>query len=492
MGYLDSIRNESGAILALLFVITVLIIAVAPSGMLTFQVTAPATAGQEVSTLGKIIDKPYTLSVTKSGNGDGNVKSAPRGINCGTDCDEKYASGTRALLVAYPSRNSRFAGWKGACNNAKMVCVVRMDGDKKVDAKFVLRSNRTRDTTAPIITSQAHEPQNPQQGGTVKITISAEDNKALATIGVRVYGTITNAAESTLVSGAITAAGATKSCTTSGKFNSCTFEYSGLSAGSYSYLGFAFDAAGNAGQGAANVPFTVSAVSSGLPTLSARLLNTNPTIYETVSVSIKGVDDTGFKSIGLNIDGVESVVGCSDSFSETNGVDSIGGPTADLIYYPKEVSCLVPLTYYAPGKHTFFATATDISGNSVRYPADGTISFEVYEQSADDESGLTAIITHSPTNPTVDQNITITAKATDDKEIRELAIFVDSVRAKTCGYGLSPTASTCELVVRYSTTGKHNYHAYVVDTEGNELRDPSDGGLKSFNLFNSFTITETQ
>ena len=68
MGYLDSIRNESGAILALLFVITVLIIAVAPSGMLTFQVTAPATAGQEVSTLGKIIDKPYTLSVTKSGN----------------------------------------------------------------------------------------------------------------------------------------------------------------------------------------------------------------------------------------------------------------------------------------------------------------------------------------------------------------------------------------------------------------------------------------
>ena len=57
----------------------------------------------------------YTLTVTKTGGGSGQVTSTPPGINCGTTCSHSYAAGTLVTLTATPAKNSTFTGWSGAC-----------------------------------------------------------------------------------------------------------------------------------------------------------------------------------------------------------------------------------------------------------------------------------------------------------------------------------------------------------------------------------------
>ena len=79
--------------------------------------------------------EPYTLSVTKSGTGNGTITSSPAGINCGSDCSEAYASGTPVTLTATPDASSFFTGWSGACSGTG-ACIVTMDAAKTVNAQF--------------------------------------------------------------------------------------------------------------------------------------------------------------------------------------------------------------------------------------------------------------------------------------------------------------------------------------------------------------------
>src|SRR4029453_5409565 len=53
----------------------------------------------------------YTLTVAKSGTGDGVVTAT--GINCGADCTGLYASAPSVALTATPAGGSSFAGWSG-------------------------------------------------------------------------------------------------------------------------------------------------------------------------------------------------------------------------------------------------------------------------------------------------------------------------------------------------------------------------------------------
>lgn len=56
----------------------------------------------------------FLLTVAKGGSGGGTVTSSPAGINCGTDCAEKYAPETVVTLTATPAAGSVFVGWSGA------------------------------------------------------------------------------------------------------------------------------------------------------------------------------------------------------------------------------------------------------------------------------------------------------------------------------------------------------------------------------------------
>ena len=76
---------------------------------------------------------PFSLTVTRTGDGSGAV--AGQGINCGSDCDETYSSGTTVTLQASPASGSVFSGWSGHCTGPGD-CTLTMNGGKSVTASF--------------------------------------------------------------------------------------------------------------------------------------------------------------------------------------------------------------------------------------------------------------------------------------------------------------------------------------------------------------------
>jgi hypothetical protein len=75
----------------------------------------------------------HDLHVAKSGSGS--VTSSPAGISCGTDCAERYTTGTLVTLIPSASSGSGFAGWSGACTGTGR-CQVDMSAAKSVTATF--------------------------------------------------------------------------------------------------------------------------------------------------------------------------------------------------------------------------------------------------------------------------------------------------------------------------------------------------------------------
>ncbi len=82
---------------------------------------------------GTFVRVRHELTVAATGNGT--VASTPAGINCGTDCEEDFPSGTLVTLTATPAEGTIFAGWTGACTGVG-TCVVSMDGPLSVGASF--------------------------------------------------------------------------------------------------------------------------------------------------------------------------------------------------------------------------------------------------------------------------------------------------------------------------------------------------------------------
>ncbi len=75
------------------------------------------------------------LSVTKSGSGAGVVTDDGGVIDCGDTCSSGYAADTVVTLAAAAATGSHFVEWTGACTGFG-ACVVTMDADKTVNAKF--------------------------------------------------------------------------------------------------------------------------------------------------------------------------------------------------------------------------------------------------------------------------------------------------------------------------------------------------------------------
>jgi hypothetical protein len=78
------------------------------NGVVTLTANTACTA-----TFNPIAPQTYTLSIIKSGTGNGTVTSSPSGINCGSTCSATYNSGTAVSLTPAPASGSTFAGWSG-------------------------------------------------------------------------------------------------------------------------------------------------------------------------------------------------------------------------------------------------------------------------------------------------------------------------------------------------------------------------------------------
>jgi hypothetical protein len=77
----------------------------------------------------------HELVVTKSGAGAGTV-SGP-GIDCGTDCQERYSEGSVVVMTATAPAGSTFDGWTGACTSMRRTCQVTMNQAKSLTASFI-------------------------------------------------------------------------------------------------------------------------------------------------------------------------------------------------------------------------------------------------------------------------------------------------------------------------------------------------------------------
>lgn len=75
-----------------------------------------------------------TLSVQREGIGS--VVSNPPGIDCGSDCSERYPDRTVVTLTATAPEGQSFAGWSGDCSGNASLCLLRMDRDLSVKARF--------------------------------------------------------------------------------------------------------------------------------------------------------------------------------------------------------------------------------------------------------------------------------------------------------------------------------------------------------------------
>lgn len=88
------------------------------------------------------IPKP-TLTIIKSGGGEGTVISSPNGIDCGQKCSAMFEMDTSVSLLATPLPGSVFAGWIGDCTGALQSTVIRLSGttNRVCGASFVIPSN---------------------------------------------------------------------------------------------------------------------------------------------------------------------------------------------------------------------------------------------------------------------------------------------------------------------------------------------------------------
>ncbi len=90
---------------------------------------------------GEGTDMNYTVTVSPSGDGAGNVISIPAGINCGPTCAADFGLGSTVELQASPELGSVFAGWSGAGCSGTGACMLTMTGDQTVTAEFNTGSN---------------------------------------------------------------------------------------------------------------------------------------------------------------------------------------------------------------------------------------------------------------------------------------------------------------------------------------------------------------
>jgi uncharacterized repeat protein (TIGR01451 family) len=138
------------------------------------------------------VDLVFTLTVTKAGNGSGNIKSDST-IDCGTTCSATFLSGTAVVLSAVPSANSTFSNWSGACTGTDPNgCSVTLNSDQSVTATFNVPPDFTVSPAATSLTvtrgGQASEALTfaPQGGfsGSIALACSVSGSAPMPTCGI--------------------------------------------------------------------------------------------------------------------------------------------------------------------------------------------------------------------------------------------------------------------------------------------------------------------
>jgi hypothetical protein len=82
----------------------------------------------------------HALTVTKSGEGSGTVKSSVAGIDCGSKCTSNFDYETKLTLTATPDAGAVFKEWTGACFGQAATCSLTITEATSTNAVFALAS----------------------------------------------------------------------------------------------------------------------------------------------------------------------------------------------------------------------------------------------------------------------------------------------------------------------------------------------------------------
>jgi hypothetical protein len=113
--------------------------ALADNSTYCYRVRAYNTAGDSAysnEACGTTPTASFTLTVAKSGTGQGTVTSSPAGISCGSDCSEAYTNTTSVTLSAAPAAGSTFGGWSGGGCSGTGTCTLLLNTATSVTATF--------------------------------------------------------------------------------------------------------------------------------------------------------------------------------------------------------------------------------------------------------------------------------------------------------------------------------------------------------------------
>ena len=85
----------------------------------------------------------FTLNVSKTGNGNGDIISEPEGILCGDNCSGDFEAYEKVTLHAAQFPGSTFFGWTGDCVKCGIIakCNIVMSKDKQCTALFITDSD---------------------------------------------------------------------------------------------------------------------------------------------------------------------------------------------------------------------------------------------------------------------------------------------------------------------------------------------------------------
>jgi len=288
----------------------------------------------------------YTLTVNKAGTGNGTVTGP--GINCGSDCQETYPSGTSVTLTATAASGSTFAGWSGCDSTSGNQCNLTMNANRTVTATF----NTTGDTTPPD-TQITGGPSGTINTNSATFTWTGSDN--VTPTGNLVYAYRLDPIEANFSS-----------------FGSTTSKtYSGLANGSYTFYVKARDQAGNEDPTPASRSFTVNVstptfsisgqvttASSGLSGVTMRL--SGAASRETTTDSNGNYSFTGLSNGNYTV--TPSKANCT--FRPTSRSVTISG--SNVTSQDFTANCTPPgtpiIVITAPGRDTILYITHDNSG----------------------------------------------------------------------------------------------------------------------------------
>lgn len=136
-----------------------------------------------------------TLTVSRLGDGDGGITSAPAGIDCGATCAAHFYSGAAVTLTATPATGSVFSGWGGACGGMTSPATPVLTGDSVCSATF---GRAAPSPQADLVASLTQPSSTVGKSQSFKYTVTVKNQGPAAATTIKM--TVTLPASLTLVS----------------------------------------------------------------------------------------------------------------------------------------------------------------------------------------------------------------------------------------------------------------------------------------------------